>query len=325
MRTRATTRGVAALALLALVPLARDADAKRGDVAPWPDAPSFRAPARGTQSLRTPLEGRIRLTQGTFVMGSTTTEMFDALKICRSPTASARKLEMLGAFACEDNGSLEVRLEGYAHEVTLPAFDIDRTEVRVADYERCVAVGVCTAAGFAAGDARFDRADFPVTLVRWEDADRYCRWAHGRLPTEAEWEYAARGVRRRIFPWGDTYNPHLANHGALAHDATDASDGFAALAPVGSFPDGATPEGVLDLAGNVAEWVEDFEGEADPQGFGYSALPAADPRGPPTGVFHIVRGGSYASGAAWLRGASRGRLWLPRSANVGFRCAADAS
>jgi formylglycine-generating enzyme required for sulfatase activity len=325
MRKHATTRGAAALALLLVVPFARDASATRAHSTPWPDAPSFRVPARGAQSLRAPLEGRVRLTQGTFVMGSTTTEMFDALKICRSPTASARKQEMLGAFNCEDNGSLEVRSEGYAHEVTLPAFDIDRTEVRVADYERCVAVGVCTAPGFAPGDARFDRADFPVTLVRWEDADRYCRWAHGRLPTEAEWEYAARGVRRRIFPWGDTYNPHLANHGALAHDTTDASDGFATLAPVGSYPDGATPEGVLDLAGNVAEWVEDFVGDPDSQGFGYSPLPATDPRGPPTGVFHVVRGGSYATGAAWLRGAARSSQLLPRSAAVGFRCVADAS
>ena len=222
-----------------------------------------------------------------------------------------------------------LRTEGQKHEVTLAAFDIDRTEVRVADYERCVAVGVCTAPGFAAGDARFDRADFPVTLVRWEDAAAYCAWAGGRLPTEAEWEYAARGERRRIFPWGDAYNPHLANHGAggtgfRAFDDTDASDGFAVLAPVGSFPDGATPLGVLDMAGNVAEWVSDFWGDPDDDGYGYSSLPASDPRGPITGVFHVVRGGSYESAAAWVRTATRGRLFLPRAATVGFRCAADA-
>jgi len=319
---RAKVARVTATALLLLAPLARDAAAEHAATR-YVDAPSFVVPARGVQSLRAPLEGRVRLAAGTFVMGSTTTEMVDALKICRHPTANDRKPEMLGAFNCDENGSLEVRSEGYAHEVTLPAFDIDRTEVRVADYERCVAVGVCTAPGFAAGDARFDRPDYPVTFVHWEDADRYCRWDHGRLPTEAEWEYAARGVRRRIFPWGDTYNPHLANHGALAHDATDASDGFARLAPVGSFPDGATPEGVLDLAGNVSEWVADFWGDTDPQGFGYSALPATDPRGPPTGVFHIIRGGSYETAAAWLRGAARSAPVLPRSAAVGFRCAAD--
>jgi formylglycine-generating enzyme required for sulfatase activity len=317
-----TASSVAATALLLLVPSARDAIAKRTPAVPV-DAPSFAVPARGVQSLRAPLEGRIRLGGGTFVMGSTTTEMADALKICRHPTANERRPEMLGPFNCEETGALDVRYEGYAHEVTLHPFDIDRTEVRVADYERCVAVGVCTAAGFAAGDARFDREELPVTFVRWEDADRYCRWAHGRLPTEAEWEYAARGARRRIFPWGDTYNPHLANHGALAHDVTDASDGYAMLAPVGSFPDGATPEGVLDLAGNVAEWVADFWGDPDPQGFGYAALPAADPHGPPTGVFHLVRGGSFATAAAWLRGAARSSQLLPRSAAVGFRCAAD--
>ncbi|HEY8086660.1 MAG TPA: SUMF1/EgtB/PvdO family nonheme iron enzyme, partial [Polyangiaceae bacterium] len=189
----------------------------------------------------------------------------------------------------------------------------------------------CSAPGFVSSDLRFNRPDYPVTQVRWEDAARYCAWAGGRLPTEAEWELAARGPARRVFPWGDVYDAHLANHGsgggavaAYVSDETDATDGFALLAPVGSFPDGATPQGVLDMAGNVAEWVSDFWDIPDENGYGYGSDAAVDPLGPPHGVEHVIRGGSFASAPPWLRTASRGRIRLSRSADVGFRCAADA-
>jgi formylglycine-generating enzyme required for sulfatase activity len=82
---------------------------------------------------------------------------------------------------------------------------------------------------------------------------------------------------------------------------------------------------VLDLAGNAAEWVADFLDDTDnDQGYGYRATPQTNPRGPATGVYHVVRGGSYRSGAAWVRGAARGHVTLGRADNVGFRCAADA-
>src|ERR1700759_5060883 len=96
------------------------------------------------------------------------------------------------------------------------------------------------------GAQRFNRPNFPVTFVTFDDAQRYCAFQGGRLPTEAEFERAARGVARRAFPWGQSYHSKLSNHGRLGVDATDSSDGFAELSPVGSFPDGATPEGVLD-------------------------------------------------------------------------------
>ena len=320
----------AAVLLLGFVAI--DARGREGSIAAGLDAASERAPARGIQALRPPRTGRVRIAGGTFEMGSTAREMFSALRLCESPTSSPFSTrQAVYAPLCDDTEvKNELRFEGQTHEVTLATFDLDRTEVRVADYARCVAAGRCAPPGFVPGDPRFDRPDFPVTLVRWEDAASYCAWAAGRLPTEAEWEFAARGAERRIFPWGDDYNPHLANHGAggtpipLDFDETDGSDGFVYLAPVGSFPDGATPLGVLDMAGNVAEWVSDFWGDSDENGYGYSSLPAVDPRGPITGVYHVTRGGSYESAAAWLRTAARSGHILPRTATVGFRCAADA-
>ena len=108
----------------------------------------------------------------------------------------------------------------------LSPFYLDATEVTVADYGRCVAASECAPPGFSPGDKRFDQPNFPVTHVSWDDAAKYCAWSGGRLPTEAEWELAARGVEGREFPWGMNYNTHLCNHGALAADETDATDGF---------------------------------------------------------------------------------------------------
>jgi formylglycine-generating enzyme required for sulfatase activity len=270
------------------------------------------APARGVQILREPSPGRVRISAGSFLMGSSPAEMVRAIAMCRREVLRAR---------CDSEASGYFRAEGLLHEVTLDAYDIDRTEVTNEAYARCVDDGACAPPAYVPSDSRWNGANLPVTEVRWEDARAYCAWAGGRLPTEAEWEYAARGRERREFPWGNVYNPHLCNHGAAAPDETDATDGFLLLAPVGSFPDGATPQGVLDLAGNAAEWVSDLY-EPDDNGFGYAAGPVTNPKGPSTG-FHIVRGGSYATGAPWTRGAARLPPPLLRASWIGCRCAAD--
>lgn len=275
------------------------------------------APAEGIVVLRPPMERRVRITGGRFVMGSTPSEMVKAVKLCEREPLGTR----CSGGVADDVGHW-IRAEGHAHEVTLFDFDLDRTEVPVRRYARCVTAGACSPATYPSGDARFDDPEFPITHVRWEDAVAYCTWIGGRLPTEAEWEMAARGRAGHTFPWGDLYNPHLANHGAWSDDPSDARDGFAGLAPIGSFPDGATPSGLLDMAGNASEWVADWY-DLDDEGYGYSRGAQVNPKGPAFGARgHVIRGGSYREAAHWHRTAAR-RAWPYASREIGFRCAYD--
>jgi formylglycine-generating enzyme required for sulfatase activity len=288
-----------------------------------PRAP-YSAPASGIVVLRPPLERRVRIAGGRFIMGSVPSEWERATKLCQREPLGAGTGTSSRCTDGADDISPWIRAEGHAHEVTLSDFEIDRTEVPVRRYARCVAAGACAPPGFVSGDPRFDRPDLPVTMVRWEDAAAYCSWIGGRLPTEAEWEFAARGRAGRIFPWGDLYNPHLLNHGALAVDHTDGRDGFVGLAPIGSFPDGATPTGLLDMAGNAAEWVADWY-ERDEDAYGYGRGAQVNPKGPSYGRFgHVYRGGSYRQGAHEQRTAAR-RAWPFATIEIGFRCAYDAA
>jgi sulfatase modifying factor 1 len=275
----------------------------------------------GAVALAVAPDGMAAIAGGRFDMGSGRIELAFAIELCRTEPLAG---------ACNSSWWLS---EAPLHPVTLGGFWIDRTEVTVEAYRRCVDAGVCAAPGFVAGDPKRDRPRLPVTFVSWEDADRYCRYRGARLPTEAEWERAARGANDRRFPWGQTPDPRRANHGSLdagsVVDATitpgridsgieDPSDGYAGLAPVGSFPSGATPEGVVDLAGNVAEWVADTWRAYD--------APSTGVGGSGSGSMpHVTRGGSYRMPMVMLRGAARGvrpRL-VSRDPDVGFRCARD--
>jgi sulfatase modifying factor 1 len=311
---------VAGCAAVVLAPAGAAAHAPVEPGAFWAglDAPATTARGEGVVALHPPARGRVRIPAGTFEMGATPVQMAAAIVLCEREIRAAD---------CRNERVIElIRAEGLVHSVTLSSFEIDRTEVTVGDYARCVSAGACAPAELG-GDPRFTRADLPVTHVRVEDGEDFCRWAGGRLPTEAEWEYAARGAVGRTFPWGFAYNPHLANHGAGADDRTDATDGFTGLAPVGSFPDGATPLGVLDMAGTVAERAADRlaidRRTGRPEG--YREDPVTDPPAHTTGGGpHVVRGGSYQDAPMWVRSTARDYEVLKRAPWVGFRCVAEA-
>lgn len=258
-------------------------------------------------TLREPGSAQVLIRGGTFRMGSAREEIAHAHALCELEPRHAECREEIWAD------------EHAAHDVRLSDFWLDRTEVTNAAYRRCVAAGVCTTPGYGAA-ARWTRHDeHPVTLVSWYDARAYCHWIGGRLPTEAEWERAARGWSARIYPWGNVFNPRIVNHGRFALDALDDDDGFAELAPVASFPQGRTPEGLEDMAGNVEEWVADWYAPR------YAPADQVDPVGPPAGDERVLRGGSFQAGRAWLRTAARNHdLPSVRRSFRGFRCARDA-
>ncbi len=132
---------------------------------------------------RTPAPRMVTLPASTFIMGSTPGEMAVGVGMCRHEVLQAE---------CDQVAQF-IRSEGVAHEVYIDAFALDRREVSVGEYRRCVAAGACAAPGFSPRDPRFDRDELPVTQVRWGDAAAFCGWRGARLPTEAEWELAAKG------------------------------------------------------------------------------------------------------------------------------------
>jgi formylglycine-generating enzyme required for sulfatase activity len=196
--------------------------------------------------------------------------------------------------------------------VTLDAFWIDQTEVTNTQYRQCVEAGVCQAPPEACdygGYGHAHRADHPVLCVDWYGAVAYCEWAGARLPTEAEWEYAARGPDSVTYPWGNrTPDSTLLNYAGNVGDTTK----------VGSYPDGASWCAALDMAGNVWEWVADWHGK-------HPSEPQTNPTGQPVGEYKVVHGGSYFDGQTYVRAAHRFQS-LPddRSPSRGFRCAGQA-
>ena len=249
----------------------------------------------------------VRISQSRFEMGSTAKEVVDAFGQCGREPHGRR-----------------CRLEEFSHErpvrrVTLATFRIDRFEVSVRDYRNCVRVGRCQPVPRRGRARRFERAELPMTLVRWQDANDYCSFRGARLPTEAEFERASAGPHRRKYPWGALYDSRLGNHGRLATDRTDSADGYRELAPVDSFREGSTPNGITNLSGNASEWVWDrYAVEYDRQD-------VINPKGPissAASAFRVVRGGSYTSARTSLRSTARDYAApTDRALDRGFRCA----
>lgn len=295
--------------------------------APAPDAPI--PPARRDAPMRACPAGMVHVPAGTFTMGHDSPDKF--------------------AYASP------------AHAVTLDAYCIDRTEVTVAAYERCVEKRGCGPApttidnlpgnpiypdpGLCNG-GKPELSEHPINCVTWHDAAAYCRWAGKELPTEAQWERAARGDDGRSFPWGD--DPPINDRGRprveerLNFAARDFIKGVSATVPVGHYAKGASPYGVQDMAGNVSEWTADIiafygsEPETNPTGPTDPLAPpwserfrqrfGSDPSYSPT-AFRVVRGGGMGFTDAkeyltYARGTGLHPAW--RDYDLGFRCAAAA-
>jgi len=204
--------------------------------------------------------------------------------------------------------------------VYLDAYWIDKTEVTNTMYARCVQAGVCDAPsskGSNYSDSYYGSsqyADHPVVYVDWFQAQAYCEWAGRRLPTEAQWEKAARGADGRTYPWGEQEpNCDLANYDGTKWCIGDTS-------AVGSYPSGASPYGALDMAGNVWEWAADWYSSSY-----YSQSPGNNPTGPSSGEYRVIRGGSYGRDERELRSAYRGDDDPndESSSLVGLRCASS--
>jgi sulfatase modifying factor 1 len=193
------------------------------------------------------------------------------------------------------------------HRVFVDTFAIDRTEVTASAFAVFVAATGRSIQGWEEEPAE-DEADYPAVGILWQDADAYCRWAGQRLPTEAEWEKAARGTDGRRYPWGETWDPARAN---------TAASGPGMVVPVGSYADEASPYGALDMCGNASEWVADH---FDPEY--YSVSPDRNPQGPASVLDHGLRGGSWASPREHVQTFFRDSSHSVRpNLRVGFRCA----
>ena len=217
------------------------------------------------------------------------------------------------------------------HDVTLDAFWMDQLEVTNGMYALCVGTGACEPPHLLKSQRRLDYfnnpefKDYPVVYVTWGQAQAYCKWAGRRLPTEAEWERAARGDDFRTFPWGENEpDGTIANFNFMVGDTTR----------VGTYPAGASPFGIMDMAGNVAEWVNDY--------FvinAYETAEASNPKGPAESYsYHrVVRGGSLGDAEINIRVSKRSSVAGPNpnavldpaaligdySPRIGFRCAMD--
>ena len=198
--------------------------------------------------------------------------------------------------------------------VFVDAFYIDKYEVTNKQYKQFLAETGYEPKHYL-DRLPYNAPNLPAVVLEWEDAVAYTVWAGKRLPTEAEWEKAARGTDGRIWPWGNEWDGTKLS----GNDGTGLKDGYKETAPVGQFPQGASPYGAHDMAGNLWEWVSDWY---DPDYYRTSP-PNINPKGPDTGDGHVLKGGGWAENLDFTRCANR-LGGEPGSLLRGFRCVIDA-
>jgi sulfatase modifying factor 1 len=294
-------------------------------------------PGEALVTMTRPADGMIMvyIPPGKFLMGS---NLIESVVLSGSPTRGDLRL-----FVFSDQRP--------RHTVYLDGYWIDQTEVTVGMFKKFVdATGYMTTAereGWAKpwradskelewpmvqgadwlhprGPGSSAEDDHPVVQVSWEDAMAYCQWVGATLPTEAQWEKAARGIDGRRYPWGDDFDGTRLNYGDINCPVgrwrdRNYDDGYAFTSPVGTYPHGASPYWVLDMAGNVWEWVFDWYDEEY-----YVHSPASNPRGPSSGHLKSQRGGSWYDGEpeGWVTCVVRHQNPpTDRYEDVGFRCA----
>jgi len=237
-------------------------------------------------------------------------DYFDALGV-------PMRLVSVGEFMM---GANSPHRDAQIHKVSLRDYYIDKYEVTNVMYKACVAAGTCESPkqlGSKNRPSYYDNqkfANYPVIYVDWNMATAYCNWRGVRLPTEAEWEKAARGTTQSKYPWGDVLDHTYANYGQdiISGDTSE----------VGKYRKNKSPYGIYDLAGNVWEWVSDRYSDTY-----YATSPADNPSGPEDGLYRVVRGGSWANTEYSVLSAERYKLQtIPADADLidlGFRCAMD--
>ncbi|MBN2393555.1 MAG: SUMF1/EgtB/PvdO family nonheme iron enzyme [Anaerolineae bacterium] len=307
-------------------------------VTPQPTATSTVTPQPTMTSAATPQPTATLAATPTYAPGDTWTRPADGMTMVYVPAGEFR----MGSTDAEVNAAIEhckqilgdcppekTEDEQPMHTVVLDSFWLDRTEITNEQYAMCVASGVCEAPIYDYEADGFIGEQQPAVSIDWHNAAAYCTWVGARLPTEAEWEYAARGPEGHLYPWGNNFDGTKLNYcdencySAWADENyyiewadKNINDGYAFAAPVGSFPEGRSWVGALDMAGNVWEWVADWYAP-------YASESQTNPEGPTQGQYRVIRGAGWGGIQSGVLSSNRQYMSPTETrADLGFRCVA---